>query len=396
EFIVSATASSEEPKVVATVGENFMEQMLIFAKQGAPFGENTPKDSKEELKKEPASEANKGFNFVIEEDLTKEIFGPNEKLGESPREELNEKLNEKSKEIEEKEKKIVEKEKKIRELESQLEQTQINSVPPQKDAFINPIVQAFYDELLLHGVLPEIAKFLLEGSKNETDISEISATVYSKIVNILRRPTPIGNDSHETKFIFFFGPTGVGKTTTIAKIASKLVLEENENIGLITADTYRIAAAEQLKIYADILSVDIDVIGDPSEFLASATNFRNRRKKFVLVDSAGRSHKKSENLNELVEIFNTPFANEKFLVLSATTKYEDLEDIVQQFLRVGNFRLVLTKFDETLNYGNVLNLCFNLNVEVVYITMGQNVPYDIEVLQPQKIAKALLGLEVYR
>ena len=424
EFTVSVSISEQTS---TNVGEDFMEQMLMFAKKDDLKEEIKIEEVKNiEVKKEDSqkkalprlnekmpsqaslgsrSEHDEGlrFEYLIEDDLTKELFthpSLNKDVEQEENFEQNSEQNFKDDELKEKleiqKNQLREKDERIKELEIELEKvTEASKFEEEKIIFENNVIQTFYEELLLHGVLPSIAKYLLEGSKDETDIGEISSTVYSKIVNILKKPSPIENETDETKFIFFFGPTGVGKTTTIAKIASKLVLDENEDIALITADTYRIAAAEQLKIYADILSVDIDVIYESKEFLNSATKFKNKGKKMVLVDSAGRSHKKDENLKELVEIFDTPFLNDKFLVLSATTKYEDLEDIISKFLSVGEFRLILTKFDETLSYGNVLNICFNLNIEVVYITTGQTVPYDIEVLNPQKIAKALLGLEVY-
>ena len=366
EFIVSAVESEGSKNV----GEAFMKEMLSFVKKEEPkkIEQKKEEPKKEELKKE-------SIDFVIEEDFAHII----------------------------KDDVLSMKDKRIRELEEEIkqakEQAEIikNTNNSLEDAgpFDNPISLAFYEELVSHGVLPEIAKSLLDDSKEETSINTIAASVYSNILNILKTPSHIRSSMYETKFIFFFGPTGVGKTTTIAKIASKLILDENQDVALITLDTYRIAAAEQLKVYADILSCDIDVVNGKEDFEESASKFQRKGKKMVLVDTAGRSHKNSQNVDELAHIFDSSVLNEKFLVLSCTTKYEDLISIINQFTRIGNFRLILTKLDETLNYGNILNICFNLNIEIVYVTIGQNVPYDIEILKPQKIAKALLGLEVY-
>ena len=355
EFIVSAVESEGSKNI----GETFMKEMLSLVKKEEP--------KKEESKKESA-----GLDLVIEENFASII----------------------------KEDVLSMKDTRIRELEEEIkrakEETELlkNSNLREKP-FDNPISLAFYEELINHGVLPEIAESLLFDSKEETEVEIIAASVYNNILNILKAPNPIKNSMYETKFIFFFGPTGVGKTTTIAKIASKLILEENQDVALITLDTYRIAAAAQLKVYADILSCELDIVDNKDQFEESIYNFQRKGKKMVLVDTAGRSHKNSENIDELAHVLSTSVLNEKFLVLSCTTKYEDLVAIYNEFSKIGKFRLILTKLDETLNYGNILNICFNLGIEVVYLTTGQNVPYDIEVLRPQKIAKALLGLEVY-
>ena len=263
--------------------------------------------------------------------------------------------------------------------------------------FENSIMQIFYEALVKQGVLDYIAKEILDqvmetvGDEKTLDISFVSACVYSKILEVIKKPTPIVSQENAL-FIFFVGPTGVGKTTTIAKLASRIVIEQNIKIGLITADTYRIAAVEQLKVYAEILNLDINVIYEKQDFITSAQNM-SLTKDIVFVDTAGRSHKNKENLLDLKELINVPEISEKYLVLSMTTKYEDLINIIGTYSDIGKFKLILTKFDETTHYGSIFNLCFNLGLEVVYITTGQNVPDDIELLKPERIAKALLGLE---
>ncbi|MCL1924928.1 MAG: flagellar biosynthesis protein FlhF [Defluviitaleaceae bacterium] len=420
EFEVSAMPGEKKEETISKIGEDFMKQMISLTKPNRP-PENTSKQIgntnlySQSLKAEPNPK-----QTYAKEIYSKEEKAPNLKIANSARDNFENKefkienfektfnllvQEDLSKELL-KEQELLEKEKRIKELEEKLKaleaetakkiETPIKEESKHQSDFINPVIQTFYEELIFNGVLPEIAKMLLSDLEEETEISKIGAFVYNKIIDILKMPTPIKNSSYDTKFIFFFGPTGVGKTTTIAKIASKLVLEENENVAMIAADTYRIGATEQLKIYANILSTSIDIIYEPKEFSASAIKFQNEGKSIVLVDTAGRSHKKSENLTELVELLDTPFINEKFLVLSSATKYEDLEDIILQFSKLGRFRIILTKFDETLSYGNVLNLCVKFGIEIVYITTGQNVPYDIEILSPQKIAKALLGIEVYQ
>lgn len=264
--------------------------------------------------------------------------------------------------------------------------------------FENSILQTFYDALVSQGVLEHVAFDILSslgqsiGDEAGIDISHVAGLVYKKIVEILGIPEPITMDEG-TLFIYFVGPTGVGKTTTIAKLASRLVLEQKIAVGFITADTYRIAAVEQLKVYAEILNSDIHVVYEQADFVKSSDEMK-QSKEIVFVDTAGRSHKGEGRLLDLKELIDVPLSHEKFLVLSMTTKYEDLVNIVNTYSDIGKFKLILTKFDETMQYGSVLNLCYEKGLEVVYITTGQNVPDDIEIIKPERIAKALLGLNV--
>lgn len=263
--------------------------------------------------------------------------------------------------------------------------------------FDNTVIQIFYEALTSQGVLDYAAKDILTNIQNSVtddktlDISYVAASVYTEILQTIKKPTPIVGGSSAI-FVFFAGPTGVGKTTTIAKLAGRLVLEQNVSVGLMTADTYRIAAVDQLKTYADILGLDVRVIYEKKDFVANVTEF-GETKDVVFVDTAGRSHKNVENLFDLKDLINVPVVSEKYLVLSMTTKYEDLVSIIHTYNDIGDFKLILTKFDETTHYGSIFNLCYTMGLEVVYITTGQNVPDDIELLKPEKIAKALLGLD---
>lgn len=263
--------------------------------------------------------------------------------------------------------------------------------------FDNTVLQIFYEALVGQGVMEDAANDILTSIHNSVindktiDISYVAASVYTEILKTIKKPNPIVGGA-DAVFIFFAGPTGVGKTTTIAKIAGRLVLEQNIKVGLMTADTYRIAAVEQLKTYADILGLDVRVIYEKNDFIINAKEF-GETKDVVFVDTAGRSHKNKENLLDLKDLINIPVVSEKYLVLSMTTKYEDLVNIINTYKDIGNFKLILTKFDETMHYGSIFNLCYTMGLEVVYITTGQNVPDDIELLKPEKIAKALLGLD---
>ena len=198
------------------------------------------------------------------------------------------------------------------------------------------------------------------------------------------------------KVVFFIGPTGVGKTTTIAKIASKFKVEEGKKVGLITADTFRMAAANQLQTYANILGVPLNVIYSADELLDTVKR-QNREYQdldVILVDTIGFSHKNQDQKNDtkkLITALGDIYDSEVYLVLSATTKQKDLMDIADAYMEFTKFNLIFTKLDETKCLGNLFNMKQYTGSSLSYITTGQNVPDDIEIVNAQKLVKQLLG-----
>jgi len=262
----------------------------------------------------------------------------------------------------------------------------------------NRLIQVFYDTLVAQGVTSDIAEKVLEDvnsidDASQIDIKLVSTIVYNTIVNILGPAEPIELvKTKRTRFVILMGPTGVGKTTTIAKISSILMLYHNLKVGLITADTYRIAAIEQLKTYAEILGIDVDVIYNSQDLENHLEPIVDQENDVVLIDTAGRSHRNQENFKELGELLALLPDSEKYLTLSLTTKYEDLLSIANSYSVLTDYKLVFTKLDETSCYGAILNLCYLTGKRMAYITNGQNVPDDIEVAHPENITKALLGI----
>lgn len=218
------------------------------------------------------------------------------------------------------------------------------------------------------------------------------ANVYQKMILKFGKADPISPSEQTPKVVFFVGPTGVGKTTTIAKIASKFSVEEQKKVALLTADTYRIAAAEQLRTYANILEVPFRVIYSVDEMESALRDFRGFD--YVLVDTAGHSHHnqtQKENMNAFIHSVDGLVEKEVHLVLSATTKYRDLLSIADTYMGMTEFKIIFTKLDETTTLGNLLNLKLYTGASLSYITCGQNVPDDIEIFNPQKTVKQLLG-----
>ena len=194
-------------------------------------------------------------------------------------------------------------------------------------------------------------------------------------------------------YVFFIGPTGVGKTTTIAKLASKLKLEKKLNVALLTADTYRIAAVEQLHTYANILQVPLRVVYNETELKDSLDDLKSFD--IVLVDTAGRSHRDPEQTDDLRRLLEAVPEERRqvYLVLSVATKYNDLIKITKTYSDISDYRLIFTKLDETSCLGNIFNIKMLTGVPLSYATFGQKVPNDISRLDAQTIARHLLGGE---
>ena len=218
------------------------------------------------------------------------------------------------------------------------------------------------------------------------------ANVYQKMILKFGKSSEITPAQKGPKILFFVGPTGVGKTTTIAKIASKFSVDEGKKVALLTADTYRIAAAEQLRTYANILEVPFRVIYTTEEVGQALADFKDYD--FILVDTAGHSHHneaQKETMKDFVHSADGLAEKEVFLVLSATTKYSDLISIVDAYSAMTDYKLIFTKLDETDTLGNLLNIKLYTGADLSYVTCGQNVPDDIENFNPQKTVKQLLG-----
>ena len=253
--------------------------------------------------------------------------------------------------------------------------------------------------LVENEVTPEYAEQIISevgtSLKKETVIDSILAAVYQKIVLKLGEPENIILNKDKPVVAFFAGPTGVGKTTTIAKIASTFKLTNQARVALITSDTYRIAAVEQLTTYASILSVPIKVVYTPLEMKEAIDEFADYD--LILVDTAGRSHKNLDQCNELLDLYNAIKQSDTetelipFLVLSATTRLKDMRSIIEVHKALGELRLIFTKLDETGCVGDILNIVMYSKLPVAYTTFGQNVPEDIKKLDAQAIAKQLLG-----
>ncbi len=246
------------------------------------------------------------------------------------------------------------------------------------------------EEVYANQIISEVEKLL----KKEAPLDTVLSAVYQKIILKLGEPDDFDVQEGKKKIYFFIGPTGVGKTTTIAKLASDMKLTRKAKIALLTSDTYRIAAVEQLRTYANILDIPLDVIYSEEDLKEGLE--RLKEYDVIFVDTAGRSHKNLEQCDELFRLIESidetyGFEKEICLVLSLTAKYKDLEKICNTYSRLGTYRIIFTKLDETSALGNILNIAILTNGRISYTTYGQNVPDDINLIDVQSIAKQLLG-----
>jgi flagellar biosynthesis protein FlhF len=189
--------------------------------------------------------------------------------------------------------------------------------------------------------------------------------------------------------VALIGPTGVGKTTTVAKLAANFCLRDQRKVGLITLDTYRIAAVEQLRTYAQIIDV-------PLEVAASADQLRDAVQRLghcdvVLIDTAGRSQRDAGKIRQLAAYFTAVQPHETHLVLSSTAGQKVLDETIERFKVIGIDRVIFTKLDEALGFGVILNCLQKANAKLSYVTTGQDVPSDIEIAEPRALAELILG-----
>lgn len=215
--------------------------------------------------------------------------------------------------------------------------------------------------------------------------------IYQRMILKFGKPYMV-EEEKGPKVLFFVGPTGVGKTTTIAKIASSFRVEQKKKVALLTSDTYRIAAAEQLRTYANILEVPFRVVYTAQEITNAISDFQEYD--YILVDTTGHSpnnEAQRESMSELIHLVETDAKKEVFLVLSAATKYRDLMKIADTYKEIADYKLIFTKLDETSTLGNIYNLKMYTGASLSYVTCGQNVPDDIAYFNPQATVKQLLG-----
>jgi flagellar biosynthesis protein FlhF len=254
------------------------------------------------------------------------------------------------------------------------------------------------DRLKKQGVDEEIVEHIVSclvkkyDSMIDLDEDLIVTELITTIAGIIEKRIPHSNAVNErTRMINVIGPTGVGKTTTIAKLATEQVLKQKRRIAMITTDVYRIAAVEQLKTYAGILNVPIEVVRNQNELEIALKKLEHYD--LIYMDTTGRNYKEEKYRQSINEFLNHPLESDNYLVLSLTSKFEDMQILLNEFLDSPIQSLILTKFDETSSYGSILNIAYKYPYQLSYITNGQSVPEDITAIDATLLARYLLGRE---
>jgi flagellar biosynthesis protein FlhF len=256
------------------------------------------------------------------------------------------------------------------------------------DAFTN-LIEAEVDEMIARSWLESIRA---EGDPRRlSDAFLVKARVAELLEDEIRVSGPIAIDANRCRIVALVGPTGVGKTTTIAKLAANYRLREKRRVGLITVDTYRVAAVEQLRTYADIIDLPMEVVATPREMREAVA--RMSHLDLVLMDTAGRSPRDEVRIQELKSMLAEAEPDDVHLVLSSTAGAKSLIATAERFAGVGTTALLLTTLDEASSLGHVVSLVRANRLPISYLTDGQNVPDDIQVAERGRLARLLLGAE---
>ncbi|MEN6458351.1 MAG: flagellar biosynthesis protein FlhF [Thermoguttaceae bacterium] len=254
-----------------------------------------------------------------------------------------------------------------------------------------------FTDLLDVEVGEDLARELVERVRNDpraaalTDPMMLKSRVAGLIESDIRTSGPIRVTPGRCRLVALVGPTGVGKTTSIAKLAANFRLKEKRRVGLITVDTYRIAAVEQLRTYADIIDLPMHVVSTPREMRETVA--RMSHLDLVLLDTAGRSPKDEVRIQELRSFLAEAGADEVHLVLSSVAASRTLEQTAERFAAIGATALILTKLDESTGLGNVLPVLRSSGLPLSYLTDGQNVPDDIDVADAHRLSRWILQLD---
>jgi flagellar biosynthesis protein FlhF len=254
-----------------------------------------------------------------------------------------------------------------------------------------------YADLIDVDLNEDLARELLERVRLEvpgadhTDPLLVKAHIARIIEGEIAVTGPIAVKPETRRLVALVGPTGVGKTTTIAKLAAQYRLKENRRVGLITVDTYRIAAVEQLRTYADIIDLPMQVVSSPREIREAVRRMDNLE--LVLMDTAGRSPKDDVKIRELRAFLTEAGADEVHLVLSSVGNPKTMEQTALRFAPVGTTALILTKLDEASGLGNLLPLLRRCKLPLSYLTNGQNVPDDIEIAEPRRLSRLMIEMD---
>lgn len=254
---------------------------------------------------------------------------------------------------------------------------------PEDSPLAQELVKSGVSTELIRKILDTLTTLPVEGG-NQTLKSRLGET----LGRLIKFAGTLKMRKNSPRIVALVGPTGVGKTTTTAKLAAMYALNRGNKVALITMDIFRIGAVEQIKTYSRILGIPLEVASTPKE-LEKAVE-KHSACDLIFIDTAGRSHKDKEKLDEMKNFLDNKIPIEVYLCLSATTKDRELEEILSRFRIFQISKVVFTKIDECESFGNMVNLLMKDNLQIAYFTTGQRVPEDIEVATSGKLADMIL------
>ena len=257
-----------------------------------------------------------------------------------------------------------------------------------KDIGIYDFLIHYYEKAVKKGINQNLAFRLIDKANREiapdASLSEtdMKSRLFTEMKHFIKVSGPIKTVLGKQKVVAVVGPTGVGKTTTVAKLAADFSLNKNKEVALITLDTYRIGAIEQLQIYSKIMDIPLSVAENKETFTAALNRYQD--KDIIFIDTAGRSRKDKKQMEELINYFDGDIPIERHLVLSSVDQEENLISNIRRFYPLSFDRIIFTKIDEANSFGNLFNICMTTNKPISYFTTGQKVPEDIEAATADK------------
>ncbi|WP_152392486.1 flagellar biosynthesis protein FlhF [Paenibacillus guangzhouensis] len=283
----------------------------------------------------------------------------------------------------------------LRQVKESIARLSKQSIGMNEDEVYEPVISLLQEQEIASHVIDtwlDEYKQMLASSEQEGSAEQFATFVRDGMRQQIQSVSPEGIQSH-TRVIYVAGPTGVGKTTTIAKLAADQLFRHGRKVGFITSDTYRIAAVEQLRTYATILNIPLEVVNSPADLMRAMKALEHCD--LIFMDTAGRNFRNELLVSELNSLLKPLDASETYLVLSLTAKYRDMAKVVEHFQKYQLDKVIFTKLDETGTYGSILNVIHDYHLKLSYITDGQNVPEDIRLLESERIIQLILGEEVH-
>ena len=265
-----------------------------------------------------------------------------------------------------------------------------------RDANYPENLVVLFQQLMFNGMEEKFARRLIEESMKNVPSTEIHDFSYVKIflarmlMKIIKVSGGLAVGPGKRNITALVGPTGVGKTTSVAKLASEQLLKYRRQVALITVDTFRIAAVEQLKVYAKIMGLPITVVNSKGEMRAAIDKFKQAD--VILIDTGGRSQRDDLQMSEIYTLFHEADDIDIVLALSATTKDSDLTEITRRFGEIPLSAVMFTKLDESTTFGSLFNHAIRFKLPFAYLTTGQKVPEDIEVASKERLVDLLLNI----